>query len=814
MRWRVVVLFAAIFWAGCIESRSSAKDPSEDTDTGTIDMATTQADGGGAADLGLDGDAETTGVCETTDDCEAGAQCVEGQCTEPECRGDDQCANVVQGCVEGVCRDRCLGPGTCIRGGECQDGFCLPPECESDDQCDGEQYCRSGNCVELTACASSEECTEDERCTDGLCEALPACVGDRECPEDSVCQNGLCRPRASCGGEDDCAANEDCIGGRCVPAICRGSVDCEDGLACRDGICVEEEAQEVETLIITGYPRILRVDADPVQVSAVALDVRGDVIPITSTRFVWIVDNEEVAAIDASGRLQGLAVGTINLTVRYDLANGGTVESAAVAVRVIESDAADAMPGVVRVNIVDAEDGRAIGGATVRYGMQEVVADETGIVTFEQDDAAPSITVFSRDHDYLTLVGAFDGSYVAPLRRKSSNERVAGISGTVDFDAIMTEGGVDLSLSGPSVGQGMSDLSFGSLLGAPFNVPINAGPAAFDIPIPSGVTLAADLPIIGRIEAKSEFYGTTEPGIRLAWSLAGRMDVGRLIQLAQGGDGNTIGRVLGALLPYFETFQHGFRVGERLVALPRVADENDLDGDGDRMELRPDYERFPVLNIRPNQLQDLRLALDVGGIFVPEELLIVFSGVSLPGIGFVPLGVTAANEDGEYPGRMAAPYGGLEQGVPTFLAMSARFGDAQALPESLTIHIQRAFGGRVPNDVVFEAAPVSRPTEAAWNAVMRSFDGEGAVGADAHRVVLAGPDGRWDIYFEPGGETNITLPFPPEGYADLAAGPEQRFEALQFRSDADIDYEGLIRLNGAGLDTIDQVLRTIARRAL
>ena len=100
MKWRVVVLFASIFWAGCIESRSSAKDPSEDTDTGTIDMATTQADGGGAADLGLDRDAETTGVCETTDDCEAGAQCVEGQCTEPECRGDDQCANVVQGCVE------------------------------------------------------------------------------------------------------------------------------------------------------------------------------------------------------------------------------------------------------------------------------------------------------------------------------------------------------------------------------------------------------------------------------------------------------------------------------------------------------------------------------------------------------------------------------------------------------------------------------------------------------------------------------------------------------------------------------------------
>ena len=218
-----------------------------------------------------------------------------------------------------------------------------------------------------------------------------------------VCQNGLCRPRASCGGEDDCEANEDCIGGRCVPAICRGSVDCEDGLACRDGICVEEEVQAVETLIITAYPRILRVDADPVQVSAVALDVRGDVIPITSTRFTWIADNQR-SLPSTLPQTSGLAVGTMNRQFDMNLKTAIWLRAP-----LLPFASSRAMPPTRclawSANIVDAEDGRAIGGATVRYGMQEAVADETGIVTFEIDDTAFDHGIFSRPR--LSYVGGW-----------------------------------------------------------------------------------------------------------------------------------------------------------------------------------------------------------------------------------------------------------------------------------------------------------------------------------------------------------------------------------------------------------------------
>ena len=98
------------------------------------------------------------------------------------------------------------------------------------------------------------------------------------------------------------------------------------------------------------------------------------------------------------------------------------------------------------------------------------------------------------------------------------------------------------------------------------------------------------------------------------------------------------------LLPYFETFDHGLRVGERLVALPRIVDEDDIDGDGDVVERVPDYERFSVLNIGPDQQQRLRLEIDAASAMTEGETAIFFPGVQFEGIGFVPLGVTAATE--------------------------------------------------------------------------------------------------------------------------------------------------------------------------
>ena len=88
----------------------------------------------------------------------------------------------------------------------------------------------------------SEECTEDESVPTAFAKRCHPASVTVNAPKTQSAKTGCAAP-VQVGGEDDCEANEDCIGGRCVPAICRGSVDCEDGLACRDGICVEEESK-------------------------------------------------------------------------------------------------------------------------------------------------------------------------------------------------------------------------------------------------------------------------------------------------------------------------------------------------------------------------------------------------------------------------------------------------------------------------------------------------------------------------------------------------------------------------------------------
>jgi hypothetical protein len=815
MKSLVILVCTLFFFGGCIESRTSNSESEQAQDLGLMIPDSALANDGAiaASDTGTEPDVSASETCTAADECGPGADCVNGMCTEPECRADDQCTAFVQGCVEGACRDRCVGPGTCFRGGTCMGGFCVPPECEGDSDCTDGRLCRDGSCTEVAACMARDDCGADEQCLDGLCEALPECIGDRQCEGDSICQTGRCRPQTNCEESIlDCADTEYCVGGRCVPNVCRGLSQCSPGEICLGGECVDPPMRTVETVIITQYPRLLRVGQEGV-FTAVALDIRGDIIPGVGM-ITWASSDGRILL----GGFAGPAVGVVELWAIHTDSEGQETLSERVRIEVIEAN--PVVVDGVAVRVIDAEDGRAIGGVLVRYDAQEATTDETGIVQFTLVEGVTRLNAFSNEHDYLTVVGTFDGEYVLPLHRRSSNDRIAGMSGTVDFSQIMSEGGVELSLSGPSVGSRLADISIGSILGPTFSVAISAGPASFDMPIPSGVTLAAELPIVGRIEAKSEFYGTSEPGLRLAWSLAGRMDVGRLTQLAQGGGGAGIGRVLGVILPYFETFSHGLRVGDRLVALPRVPDENDMDGDGDSEELRPDYERFPVLNLRPSREQTLRLSIDASAITQPDELTIIFPGMDMPGIGFVPLGVTAAEEPGVYPARMTPAYDGLEEGNPLVMAITARFGDGQVLPDTLTLHFQRS-ARNVPLNTSFrvndnQEAPIVRPEIAEWNSVMRRFEGNGSQGADAHRLVLFGPDGRWDVYFDQGVETAINLPFPPDGFDDLAAGPEQRFEALQFTQDAQ-RFMSILRLSereNSSLSDLDRLLRTVGRLGL
>lgn len=731
------------------------------------------------------------GPCEANEDCDSGL-CEDGVCVPTECAADGDCPQpMLQTCRDFECRDRCF-QDRCLRGGICIDGACMPEECTVDGDCEGTDLCREGRCVEASPCETNEECAPDGRCLEGNCEPLTVCAGDGNCAADEICEDGLCRVREVCEERDECGEGQDCVAGRCVPFVCRGPADCEGGEVCRGGECVEPMIAEVSEVFILTRPRAMAI-GERLRFRAVGVDLRGDVVAVDG--FEWATEGPGV--IDAAGELTaGPDLGAVSITASY-ASGDAPIVSAPVTIQVI--DLAPAEGG--RVRLTDAGTGLPIQGATVRIGDADLISDEDGQVLFEPDGPT-TLSVFADGYEYLTLVDAAPTDLRITLAPRVVDNRVAGFTGTLDFDRVMQEGEVDLGLAGAAFAGGLTHIGIAALLGDIFNTPLNAGPVNFDLPLPGGLTLAAQVPILGRIDAKSDYFVTGGAGFQFGWAFAGRIDFNTLLALFGGGGGGgggfNVGEVLAQLLPFFDRFNHGLRVDE-LVALPTRADEDDIDGDGDREEFVPDYDRFTTLDIEPGQAQRLRVGVDVPAPELPGEgspVALVFAGTEVDGVGFIPLGISATDEGGLVAMRQAAPYGGLEVGEPVILSLAARFGGGNFLPGEISARMVR-FEANLPGEVALPAfmAPPESPT---WEPALRRVEAGVVDGADVHRVVFDGPLGRWNVYFA--GVPEFTMPFPPDGSPDLSAGGTVRVEGL----DLTVDFDALVGPGAGELPDIDQ----------
>lgn len=793
IRHRIAAVCLTLLAFACQEDTK----PSGDTEN---DMLPDMADAAVAAvDAAIVIDAKVTdaatpdmaGPCETNDDCESGL-CEEGMCVPTECSGDNDCpAPMLQTCRDFVCRDRCL-QDRCLRGGVCIDGACVPEQCTVDGDCEDGELCREGRCVEAQPCEENVDCEPDGRCIEGNCEPLTVCAGDRNCAEDEICDDGLCRPQPTCEERADCGEGLDCVAARCVPFVCRGPVDCGEGEVCRGGACVEPEVAAVAEVFILTRPRAINI-GEQLQFRAVGVDLRGDVVAVDG--FEWA--SEGPGVMEGATLTGGPEVGEVVITAAYD-GSDGRIVSDPVAIQVI--DLAPAEGG--RVRLTDATTGRPIEGATVRVADEDMASDADGVVLFEADGPV-TLSVFADGYAYLTLVEVNPTDLRLALEPRVVDDRVAGFTGTLDFDEVMQDGEVDLGLAGAAFTGGLTHIGFQALLGDIFNTEVNAGPANFDLPLPGGLTLAADVPILGRLEVKEDYYVTGGAGFQFAWAFAGRIDFNTLLALFGGGGGGggggfNVGQVLAQLLPFFDRFNHGLRVDE-LVALPTLPDADDIDGDGDDQELVPDYERFVSLDVEPAQPQQLRVGVDVPAPELPGDgtpVALVFAGTEVDGVGFVPLGISATDEGELIPMRQAAPYGGLEVGDPVILSLAARFGGGSFLPGEISARMAR-FDRNLPPEVALQS--FLTPSEGAtWDPALRRIDAGVVDGADVHRVVFDGPAGRWTVYFS--GVPEFTLPFPPDGAADLSAGGTVRVEGL----DLTVDFDDLIGPAAGELPDVDQ----------
>ncbi|HSA22028.1 MAG TPA: hypothetical protein P5076_11285, partial [Myxococcota bacterium] len=325
------------------------------------------------------------------------------------------------------------------------------------------------------------------------------------------------------------------------------------------------------------------------------------------------------------------------------------------------------------------------------------------------------------------------------------------------------------------------------------------------LPLPAQLTLMYSyngMPI----PIKDTYYVLGQPGLRTAWALGGRIDGGVLFDLL-GGSGS-IEAVLIELLPYFSLLDHGVRPTVDVFAMPLVADADDIDGDGDTGEQRPDWAQFTDLDLAPAQPQSLAVQVNapalptLGGAQV--RTAVILAG-SLTALGFTPLGMTSAQSDnGELAPvvmKLAPPYGGLEQGTYATLVLGFPPGTQQELPTSVA-GVMRT-GADLPTQVDFATGFLPFPEDAHWDAALRSLVSAGVAGAGLYRATFSTDAGAWMVYMPASGAVALELPEPPAGLDDLASGARVTLDPMALG--AGLDFEGLVGFDGDDLDQLNRL---------
>ncbi len=690
---------------------------------------------------------------------------VDAQAPEGECVVDGDCGSFLRVCRDGQCLNRCFG-GTCFQGGVCMDGACFPPECETDAQCGEDEICREESCIPRVSCESVDDCGENEACTDSVCEPLPRCVGDRNCAENEICERGYCRVRVTCTEDESiCPEDEACIGGRCVPSGCRGVDDCEPNERCQGGNCVPAAIPDVERVIILTPGRGLSPGMT-IELQAVGLNARGQIV--VSDGFEWASANDRLDHLGEGSFFATLETGEAFVTASFETEDGAVVSEP---VRFIILPSAP--EGVASVRVVDPL-GQPVAGAQVVTGAESAITNASGIVEFAiaDGDIGELVTVFAEGFDYMSVVMSDCQEVLVPLSIRTDLTVSAGIEGVVNFDSIVSAGELETSLTGTAVTGGILGLSLERLIGSIFYGRLSFFGNGFDLPLPGGLTLAGQVPIIGQLDLKNRFYVKSDPGLRFVWSFAGRLDFQTIASFVRGGDGVDLGQVLAAVLPFFENFSHGLKTLPNVQSVPTIQDEDDLDGDDDTSEQRTDYLGNPEVTMRPTISQDLRVQVslpdnlnDIG------EVALLFMGAELPEVGFVPLGVTASDTPGSIPARLALPYGALSGAKVTAIAAATDFeGGDSILPTDLSVLVRR-YERSVPGEIRFLRDFLQYDRDFSFNAQDNTLTASPSMNGSLSRWSLQGPTVRWIVQANGIHDVNIRLPAVPEGFPQLGGSP-------------------------------------------
>ncbi len=611
-------------------------------------------------------------------------------------------------------------------------------------------------------CKVNKDCLAGEICntTTGVCEVPWICTTSESCyqkfPElwnaetlPAVCQQGVCVAKG-CTINDDCEVGKICSGGTCVqPADC----------------------SQIASIKITSPSPVLTQGSSK-QLNAVALNRNGVAVVVADDSISWSSSNNSVVSITNTGNATGgTESGSANLVAKHDVCQK---ESQALAVQNFAQLQAEKIRVVVR-NI----EGQPVSGADILVNSTKNTTNADGFIEIDNSESINTVSVFHSDYEYVTVTGTSQKDLIFYLSKALNKAKAGGFKGEFDFSKLQG-GTVKLGLAGASLPGNIMDLAFDVLLGETIQTRVKIATIDDNYPIPSAlVAIIADDVISGKYRA------TGLEGQRAFWGWGGKLDFSTMViiitdALGGGMENLDIGGILTEIIPYVDDFGHALELNQTVTTCNKIADVNDINGNGSTTDLIPDFENsscFPVKNLSLAQPLSKKSTVKLPKLPMMEgsyaDLAILLNASIVEGQGMVPMGISAgaSEKNGEVATGIvpdvhlasAPQYNGLEGTDSLVVAFTlpvagAAFGENESLPIKMSGVIKYYEKGNIGETIDMSSeAFLGVADQASFNSETKTVQSPAISGANGYRIQITSSliDRDWIIYSS---TPNITIP--------------------------------------------------------
>lgn len=551
--------------------------------------------------------------------------------------------------------------GILLVGAGCEDGG-VEGEGEGEGECEIDRECGGGFICDKTNDGDDEPAATDQF---GVCVRV-SCLRDEDCAAEEKCdlRRGICVPKNLCdpGAPDACpTAGDKCqyLGGLPVCAPPPAATGC----------------------ILTPGEGYISV-GNTLQIEGVGTGAGGKLV--AHTTFAWSATN---GTMSATGVFTPTAAG--EATITGTTANGGATCTSTVNVY------GAVLPADLRIVLVDLATRQPVAGAPVAARVAGINVEGTtaadGSFTFTAGAAADSVSAFPASHQWHTVVDP-PNDVILYTATTVNATFVDGVKGGFDFDKVKTRGDIKLGIAGTAINAAITDLNFNTIIGEFVDTTIEIsgitdGPTT--VGLPEGLIIG-----LGQEDFKGQYAALSDKaGPSVAWALAGRValsKVGPIIStVSAGGDELDFGAILGAVLPFFATFDHAIVTGLNFTPAARAAGDANFESvtvaPDTLMALSAEYT-MPDLPCSPGAFGGANCDTDIFLLTqgegdaetssvvtaCPNPLpagatcestapftsgAVLLSGVIVPGQGLVPLGLSAGldviESGGTADGKMA-----------------------------------------------------------------------------------------------------------------------------------------------------------------